>query len=181
MKMSKSLDRAAGKFYMNGGFKEEDLLLENLIDKKKEEEDVKKANELFLDAAAKKQEEINKKLETLEFVPMSNKVIISKYPKNPYRKIMEGNFIVDYDGSFQNPDSGESDKLPELVACGQIIEVGPDVKYLKAGDDVYFDPRTCYPVPFMSLGYLLTSEPQIHCVLNEGLKNRFEEIKNGQN
>ena len=178
--MSKSLDRAAGKFYMNGK-SEEDFLLDNLIEKQKSQQEIDEARKLYLEASQKKQEEINSKLATLEFIPMTNKIVISKYPENPYRKILEGNIIVDYNGAFVNPDSGESDKMKELVACGQVIEVGPEVKYIRAGDDVYFDPRTCYPVPFMSLGYLLTSEPQIHCVLNEGLKNRFDEIRNGKN
>jgi hypothetical protein len=169
----KTLSSASGKFYMNNGKFGDDLLLENQIARKKEQDLVEEANKLYLEASQKKQEEINRKLETLEILPMTNKVILSMYPENPYRKVLEGIIIVDYDGSFMNPDTGEKDKLKQLVACAKVIEVGPEVKYVKPGDDVYFDPRTCYPVPFMSLGYLLTSEPAIHCVLNEGLKTRF--------
>ena len=102
-----------------------------------------------------------------------NKIILQPYPVNPYRKVVEGSLIVDYTGAFKNPDSGEDDKLQELVGCAKIIEVGPKCKYLKPGDDVYYDTRTEYPVPFMSMGYRLTSEPQILCVLNEKLKERF--------
>lgn len=172
--MSKSLDRAAGKFYMNNGKFGDDLLLENQIENRRNQEMAEEARRLYLEASKKKQDEINQKLQTLEILPMSNKLIISMYPENPYRKVVEGMIIVDYDGTFMNPDTGEKDKMKQLVACGQVIEVGPEVKYVKPGDDVYFDPRTCYPVPFMSLGYLLTSEPAIHCVLNEGLKVRFK-------
>lgn len=172
----KTLDQAAGKFYMSGGKFDDELLLENQIEAKKQKELMEEANKLYLEASQRKQEEINRKLETLELLPMSNKLILSMYPENPYRKVIEGRIIVDYDGSFINPDTGEKDKMKQLVACAQVIEVGPEVKYVKPGDDVYFDPRTCYPVPFMSLGYLLTSEPQIHCVLNEGLKARFKMI-----
>lgn len=169
----KTLDQAAGKFYMNNGKFEDDLLIENQIIKKKEKELIEEAQKLYLEASQKKQEEINAKLQTLEMLPMGNKIIISMYPENPYRKVIEGKIIVDYDGSFINPDTGTQDKMKQLVACGKVIEVGPEVKYVKPGDDVYFDPRTCYPVPFMSLGYLLTHETAIHCVLNEGLKTRF--------
>jgi hypothetical protein len=107
-------------------------------------------------------------------LPMFNKVILLPYPNNPYKKSIEGSIIVEYNGDFMNPDSGEKDKLQELVGCAKVIEVGPEVKYVKAGDDIYYDPRTCYPVPFMSLGYKLTTEPQILCVLNENLKERFK-------
>jgi len=148
--------------------------IEVQFEKAKLQKELEEANAIFMEAQKAKQEEINKKLQTLELLPMYNKVIILKYPENPYKKVVEGNIIVDYSGLFKNPDSGELDNLKELVACAKVIEVGPDVTYLKAGDDVYYDTRTCYPVPFMSLGYLLTSEPQILCVLNEGLKERFK-------
>lgn len=148
--------------------------LENEFKKAKEEKDAEELRNTLFEAEKAKQEEINKKLETLEMLPMLNKVIISPYPVNPYRKVIEGNLIVEFTGTFNNPDSGERDQLQELVACAKVIEVGPECKYLKPGDDVYYDPRTCYPVPFMSLGYKLTSESQILCVLNESLKERFK-------
>lgn len=140
------------------------------LKQEKAEEEIKKA---LFEAERNKQAEINKKLESLEMLPMLNKIILQPYPVNPYRKVVEGSLIVDYTGSFKNPDSGEDDKLQELIGCAKVIEVGPECKYLKPGDDVYYDTRTVYPVPFMSMGYRLTSEAQILCVLNEKLKERF--------
>ncbi len=169
-----------GKFFMGGSSKNyEGLILpENPFTKElesqKDEQAAKEARELFLKLEKEKQEELNAKLATLEMLPMFNKVILLPYPSNPYKKTVQGSIIVEYNGDFMNPDSGEKDKLQELVACAKVIEVGPECKYLKAGDDIYYDPRTCYPVPFMSLGYKLTSEPQILCVLNESLKERFQ-------
>lgn len=170
----KTLGQAAGKFYFNNGDIDENLLLENQLRKKQEEKELAEAQQMLIEASKQKQEEINSKLETLELLPMGNKVILLAYPVNPYRKIVEGSIIVDYDGSFKNPDTGEWDKQKELVGCAKVIEVGPECKYLKPGDDIYYDTRTTYPVPFMSLGYKLTTEPQVLCVLNEGLKNRFK-------
>lgn len=170
----KTLGAAAGKFYMSPkGLDNDDLLLDNQIRKQKEEQEAKELADMLLEASKNKQEEINAKLEKLEMLPMGNKIILQAYPQNPYRKIMQGNIIVEYDGSFLNPDSGEKDKQVELVGCAKVIEVGPECKYLKPGDDIYYDTRTTYPVPFMSMGYKLTTEPQVLCVLNEGLKNRF--------
>jgi hypothetical protein len=172
--MGKTLNESMGKFYIqenklvNSTGKEYDLA------KIRQEKELNEANKLLLEAEKTKQEEINKKIEKLELLPLGVKIIIQAYPQNPYRKVMEGNIIVDYSGEFLNPESGEKDKLKELVGCAKIIEVGSDCKWLKPGDDIYYDTRTTYPVPFMSMGYLLTTEPQVLCVINEGLKERFK-------
>ena len=147
--------------------------IKDAAERLREEKAAEEIRKALFEAEQNKQAEINKKLETLEMLPMMNKIILQPYPVNPYRKVVEGSLIVDYTGAFKNPDSGEEDKLQELVGCAKIIEVGPECKYLKPGDDVYYDTRTVYPVPFMSMGYRLTSEPQILCVLNEKLKERF--------
>lgn len=169
-----------GKFFMGGESQNYQKLIvpqnpfTKELENKKDEDAAREAKELFLQLQKEKQDELNSKLQTLEMLPMLNKVILLPYPTNPYKKFVEGSIIVEYTGSFMNPDSGEKDQLQELVACAKVIEVGPECKYLQPGDDVYYDPRTCYPVPFMSLGYRLTSEPQILCVLNERLKERFK-------
>lgn len=174
--MSK-LSETTGKFFMSEGKGSNLILPENqlLIDiaREKERAEQEEASKLLVELEKQKQKEIEDKLETLEMLPMMNKIIILPYPENPYKKVMQGNIIVNYSGSFMNPDSGEQDKLVELVGCAKVIEVGPECKFLKPGDDVYYDTRTTYPVPFMSLGYKLTTEPQILCVLNSELKKRF--------
>ena len=162
-----------GKYFMSNRSNLEEPTIKDAAERLKEEKAAEEIKKALFEAEKNKQAEINKKLETLEMLPMMNKIILQPYPVNPYRKVVEGSLIVDYTGAFKNPDSGEDDKLQELVGCAKIIEVGPECKYLKPGDDVYYDTRTVYPVPFMSMGYRLTSEPQILCVLNEKLKERF--------
>ena len=162
-----------GKYFMSNRSNLEVPTIKDAAERLKEEKAAEEIRKALFEAEKNKQAEINKKLETLEMLPMMNKIILQPYPVNPYRKVVEGSLIVDYTGAFKNPDSGEDDKLQELVGCAKVIEVGPECKYLKPGDDVYYDTRTVYPVPFMSMGYRLTSEPQILCVLNEKLKERF--------
>lgn len=162
-----------GKYFMSNRSNLEVPTIKDAAERLKEEKAAEEIRKALFEAEQNKQAEINKKLETLEMLPMMNKIILQPYPVNPYRKVVEGSLIVEYTGAFKNPDSGEDDKLQELVGCAKIIEVGPECKYLKPGDDVYYDTRTVYPVPFMSMGYKLTSEPQILCVLNEKLKERF--------
>lgn len=162
-----------GRYFMSNRSNLEVPTIKDAAERLKEEKAAEEIRKALFEAEKNKQAEINKKLETLEMLPMMNKIILQPYPVNPYRKVVEGSLIVEYTGAFKNPDSGEDDKLQELVGCAKIIEVGPECKYLKPGDDVYYDTRTVYPVPFMSMGYKLTSEPQILCVLNEKLKERF--------
>jgi hypothetical protein len=147
------------------------------LEKQRLEKEAEEAKQLLFELEVEKQKEIDAKLDSLEMVPLLNKVILLPYPTNPYRKLVQGKLIVDYTGDFLNPDSGEKDTLKELVGCAKVIEIGPEVKYIKPGDDVYYDTRTVYPIPFMSLGYRLTTEPQILCILNQGLKDRLDKIK----
>jgi hypothetical protein len=147
--------------------------LERDFEKMRLEKEIEEANAMYLELEKQKQAELDAKLATLEILPMFNKIILLPYPTNPYRKILNGSIIVEYTGNFLNPDSGEQDTLNTFVGCAKIIEVGPEVKYLKDGDDVFYDTRTCYPIPFLKMGYLSTQENQIICVLNEGLKKRF--------
>lgn len=143
------------------------------LNRMKEEKKAKEAAEALLAAEKAKQEEINERLQKLEMLPMLDKIVILPYPVNPYRKVMEGSIIVEYTGTFNNPDSGEEDKLDKLVGCAKVIEVGPTTKHIKVGDDVYYDTRTVAPLPFMSMGYKILSELSVLAVLNEGLKDRF--------
>ena len=172
----KTLGEAAGKYFLNkntSGLYVPENALQLEIAKAKEEKERQEANNILLEAEKQKQQEILERAEKLELLPMGNKIIILPYPRNPYRELMKGNIIVDYDGSFKNPDSGEMDTLKELVACGKVIEIGPECKHVKEGDDVYYANGTSVPLPFMNRGYHVTSEPQIIAFLNEGLKDRL--------
>lgn len=167
----------AGKFFM-ADRKNNILLEENPIlveaQKQREQKELAEANKLFLIAQEQKQKELDEKLERLELIPMGPKVILLPYALNPYRKVMEGKIIVEYTGDFVNPDSGEKDKLETFIGCAKIVEIGPEVKYVKNGDDVFYDTRTAYPLPFMQQGYKVTVEASLIAVINEDLKNRFK-------
>lgn len=167
-----------GKFFMGNGLTKDLIMSENPIikearlarEQKEMENNIAKLKELDL----QKQKELEDRLENLELIPNGNKIILLPYPTNPYKKLMQGSLYVGYEGEFLNPDSGEKDKLEVFVGCAKVIEVGPDCKLAKCGDDVFYDTRTTYPVPFLSLGYILTSEPQILTFMNNSLKKRFK-------
>lgn len=178
--MSLNRSRQTGKFYMGGKSDKiivpQDEFLNEISEINKQNEQEKKEKEIadrLKEAHDLKQKEIEERLEGLEIVPNGNKLILMPYASNPYIKVMEGGIYVAPSGMFYNPDTGEMDYQKDLVSCGQVVEVGPDVKYLKPGDDVYYDSRTAYPLPFMSLGYQITSEPQIIAIINNDLKKRL--------
>jgi hypothetical protein len=56
------------------------------------------------------------------------------------------------------------------------MEVGRDCNSVKVGDDIYYDKRSTWPIPFLGLGYISTSEPQVLAILGEKLKERFKMI-----
>ena len=176
MVMSKK-EELTGKFQMYTG-KGDIFVPENQLLKEarllREQNEAKEMVQKLKELDEQKQLELEERIKDLEIIPNGNKVILLPYPTNPYKKLMQGGLYVGYEGEFLNPDSGEQDKLKELVACAKIIEVGPECKFAKVGDDVFYDTRTTYPIPFLSLGYISTSEPQILTFMNNGLKTRFK-------
>lgn len=175
--MGNSIEKT-GKFYYGDQAPkvqvDESLLLDKAIRRRNEEAAAKEASELLIAARIAKQKEIDEKVERLEILPIGNKVILLPYPENPYRKIVTSSGILtDYNGEFLNPDSGEKDTLPTGVACAKVIEVGPDCLWTIPGDDVYYITGTSMKIPFYSQGYVTLSEIQLLCILNEGLKERF--------
>ena len=103
------------------------------------------------------------------------KVIILPYAENPYTKFVSdsGNILMPTSLTFKNPDTGEEEKPEKGVMCARVIEIGPEVKYLKVGDDIYYDDRTAIPIPFFMQGYKVIAELNALTVINEGLKQRY--------
>lgn len=173
--MSEIADKQRGKFILSKNIilpQESDIEKQARIlrEEKKAQEIADKLKEVHLN----KQKEIESKLETLEILPLRDKVIILPYPQNPYVQLVtESGIYVQPDGTFFNTDTGELDKMQEMVICGKVIEIGPETKWVQVGDDVYFDSRTAFPFPFMNNGYKLTSENSLLAILNENLKERL--------
>lgn len=149
------------------------------LELQKQELLAKQAAERLRELAEIKDRELQEKMETLEILPIGQNLIILPYPTNPYvQQLSKGGLILNgYTGQFLNPDSGENDKLNLGIGCAKVIEVGPACKYVKNGDDIFYDTRVIKPVPFMNCGYYLTNEPNITAVINEGLTTRFKNVQ----
>lgn len=108
-----------------------------------------------------------------EIMPLFNNVIIKPYKENPYVNLTSEQGLILNNGEFDNSDSGEHEQLDLKIACAEVIEVGPECKYLHAGDDVYFNTFSARPVPFMRQGFFLCNEMNILTVMNNDLNERF--------
>ena len=99
-------------------------------------------------------------------MPLYANVILRPYENNPYVEMTSKEGLILTDDQFNSQDSGEVEKLDLMIGC-------PDCKYLKPGDDVFYNTMTVKPVPFQRQGFLLCNEMGILAVLNDDLDKRF--------
>lgn len=114
--------------------------------------------------------------------PMFSRVLIKPFKVNPFQKMkVEGGIIVDAGGYNPNVDydpiKGKYQEMDQFIQTGCVIEIGPEVKYLKEGDVVYFRKDTILPVPFLNSGLYTINENQVIAAVNEGLEERFNSVK----
>lgn len=130
---------------------------------------------------AKAQDELAYDINQAEIKPMFARVLIKPFKQNPFQRMkVENGIIVDAGGytphTQLNPMTGKYEEQKEFIVTGAVVEVGPDVKYLKEGDAVYYRIDTVVPVPFFKQGLVSLSENQVIAVVGEGLTARFNEI-----
>jgi len=129
------------------------------------------------------QEDIGYDVAQASIKPMFSKILIKPFKVNPFQKLkIEGGIIVDTGGysphTQRNPQTGRFEEQEQYISTAAVIEVGPEVKYLKEGDVVYYQKHTALPVPFLKAGLYVIPEGAILAVVNEGLEERFEKVKN---
>lgn len=127
-----------------------------------------------------KAKEVTEKMQTMEIMPCGNYVLVRPYNKNPYEKIEitdSGLIIPEVDGTFKNPDTGEEDMRENFSCQGTVLEVGPLVKWIQEGDDIFYRRAQAVPVPFFRQGFEVVPETCIQCVINEGVKARWASLK----
>lgn len=125
-------------------------------------------------------QEITEKMNSMEIMPAGQYVLVRPYAKNPYEKIEvtnSGLVIPTFDGKFKNPDTGEEDVEENFSRQGTVIAVGPLVKWIKEGDDIYYRKMQAVPIPFFKEGLEVVAEASIQCVVNEGIQARWDAMK----
>lgn len=127
------------------------------------------------------QNEIQYDIEKAELKPMFSRIIVKPLAHNPFQKVqMQGSLIVDAGGytphAELNPVSGQYEEQREFIVTGCVVEVGPETKYLKEGDVIYYRRDTVVPVPFFKQGLVSLAENQVIAVVAEGLTERFNNV-----
>ena len=114
----------------------------------------------------------------LEIKPLHEQIIIKPFEHNPFQKIKIDNGIITDVGGFKinvdkNPITGQMEEQEQVILTGCVMEVGPEVKYLKVGDIVFYHRRNRIPIPFFKQGFYNLEERYVLAVVNEGLTERF--------
>ena len=162
--------------------------LDSLIKKEKARKfnsEVEKYNEK-LEQNNKDFEESRDKVEydisKAEIKPMFSRILVQPFKVNPFQKMkVENGLIIDTGGytphTQLNEQTGRYEEQKQFIVTGCVVEVGPEVKYLKEGDVIFYRVDTAVPVPFFKQGFVSLAESQIIAVVNEGLQDRLNNIK----
>lgn len=131
----------------------------------------------------KSQEILAEDISNVEIKPLFSRVIFVPFDKNPFQRIQqsESGLIIDTGGltpEHFNTDKGELEEDKPDIVTGVVQEIGPEVKYIKPGDVIFYREPTAIPVPFYKQHFWSIAENQVIAVVNEGLDNRFKQITN---
>lgn len=112
------------------------------------------------------------------FCPTERYIIFMPYIGNPYRAVKTASGLVIPDSATSlNRDTGEQDRKWPEVRVGKVISVGPEVSFIRPGDDIFYEANMARPVPFMNYGLFRTHETQVSLVVanQESLLSRVNE------
>lgn len=142
-------------------------------------EQLEKNYKEFKESVDDVQYDINK----AEIKPMFSRLIVKPFKQNPFQQMKVKNGLIIDAGGYTphtqlNPITGKYEEQNQFIVTGCVVEVGPDTKYLQEGDVVYYRIDTAVPVPFFKQGFISIDEKQIIAVVNEGLTERFNSVKN---
>ena len=128
--------------------------------------------------------QIAENIETIEIMPIGNYVLVKEFSENPFQRIVkQGSIIVDLGGQkpqYKNTDNGQIEEEENIMRVAVIQEIGPECKWCRPGDTIFYTKMSAVPIPFYKQGLVLVNETRVSAIVNEGLTKRFEEIKNGK-
>ena len=127
--------------------------------------------------------EIAERASEIDIMPLGNYVLVKPFAQNPFQRIVrdKSGLITDLGGMapiYKNTDSGEVEEEEAYIIVGVIQETGPECKYLEPNDTIMYAKPTAIPVPFYKQGLYRVCENNVITVINEGLVERFNKIKN---
>lgn len=150
----------------------------NMVDQYTEEFDKHSAN---IEEFAKR---VNDNVQNIEIMPLQTYILVKEFEENPFQRIVKDSksgLIIDTGGlapQYKNTDNGQIEEEEQFIKVGVVQEVGPECKYLKEGDAVFYPKNASIPVPFYKQKLIQINETRVLAVVNEGLTERFNTIKN---
>ena len=150
----------------------------SMVDQYTEEFDKHSAN---IEDFAKR---VNDNVQNIEIMPLQTYVLVKEFEENPFQRIVrdsKSGLIIDTGGlapQYKNTDNGQIEEEEQFIKVGVVQEVGPECKYLKEGDAVFYPKNASIPVPFYKQKLIQINETRVLAVVNEGLTERFNAIKN---
>ena len=129
---------------------------------------------------------VNSNVENIEIMPIGNYILVKQFEENPFQRIVrdsKSGLIIDTGGfapEYKNTDNGQIEEEEQFIKVGIVQQVGPECKWCKEDDAVFFTKNSAVPVPFYKQKLQLVNETRILAVVNEGLEERFNKIKNGK-
>ena len=139
-----------------------------------------KATEAFkknIDKELEASRKLKEETKNLEIYPTNGNILVRMDGKNPWEQIKmtdSGLILPVYDGSYKSHETGEEETKDMIIAFAEVIEVGPEVKYVKQGDDIIFRNHTQLPAPFLGQSLWIVSQNNVLVVINESLSERFK-------
>lgn len=127
-------------------------------------------------------ENVSKNIEKMEIMPLGNYILVKQFDQNPFQRIVRDSsgLITDLGGMkpiYKNTDNGEIEEEEAFILVGAVQECGPECRYLKPGDVVFYTKPSACPLPFYKQGLVHVCETRIMAVVNEGLTERFNNVK----
>jgi len=162
----------------------DDIIAERNV--KKANEEIEKFNEKIdkqftnVEEFAKK---VNENMSNIEIMPIGNYVLCKQFDENPFQRIVrdsKSGLILDMGGmapQYKNTDNGQIEEEEQFIKVGVIQEVGPECKWCKPDDTIFFTKNSAVPVPFYKQNLHLVCENRVLAVVNEGLTERFKNNK----
>ena len=126
-------------------------------------------------------EELVSDMNQLEICPVYDNILIKQYDTNPFQQIKrdeKSGLIIDTAGLrpiYKAKEDGQWHEEEEIIKVGVVIEAGPDCKYIKNGDVVFYLKNSALPIPFYKLGFYKINEHNVQAVVNSDLTKRFKE------
>jgi hypothetical protein len=87
--------------------------------------------------------------------------IIIKVMENKYRKTKTASLTF-------TEETGQMEKeLEQIIGYAEVVNCGPECKYLKEGMGIYVDTRSLRPIPFKGRQYMQVNEMNVLCYVTE--------------